>query len=236
MAGAFGMIRVLVVEDDHKVARFIQKGLLAEGFDVEVASNGLDGLRLATERDYDVISADVMMPGLDGVSLAENLRSKSIRTPLLLLTARDTLSDKLTGFEAGADDYLVKPFAFEELIARLRALARRKEVSTPVTEYKYADLHMDLRTREVSRSGRSIELTQKEFALLEHFMSHPETVFSRQKIGEAVWKEQFDRGSNVVDVYMMYLRKKIDGEHAEKLLHTVRGAGYILRKAKTDES
>lgn len=223
------MIRVLVVEDDPKVARFIQKGLSAEGFDVEIANDGNEGLQLASERDYDVISADVMMPGLDGVSLSGTLRKRGIRTPLLLLTARDTLTDKLAGFEAGADDYLIKPFAFEELIVRLKALARRKEIASQVTSYVFHDLTMDLRTREVTRGTKKIDLTQKEFALLEHFMARPETVISRQKIGEAVWKEQFDRGSNVVDVYMMYLRKKIDGDNPTKLLHTVRGAGYILR-------
>jgi two-component system, OmpR family, copper resistance phosphate regulon response regulator CusR len=225
------MIKVLVVEDDKKVARFIQKGLSAEGFDVEVAEDGDQGLQLATERSYDVISLDVMMPGMDGLTLADTLRKKNITTPLLLLTARDTLSDKLAGFKAGADDYLVKPFAFEELIVRLQALARRKELVDAASTFDYADLHLDLRTREVNRAGQKIDLSPKEFSLLELFMSKPETVFSRQKIGEAVWKEQFDRGSNVVDVYMMYLRKKIDEGHAQKLLHTIRGAGYILRKA-----
>jgi two-component system, OmpR family, copper resistance phosphate regulon response regulator CusR len=226
------MIKVLVVEDDKKVARFIQKGLSAEGFDVEVAEDGDLGLQLATERSYDVISLDVMMPGMDGLTLADTLRKKNITTPLLLLTARDTLSDKLAGFKAGADDYLVKPFAFEELIVRLQALARRKELVDAASTYDYADLHLDLRTREVNRAGQKIDLSPKEFSLLELFMSKPETVFSRQKIGEAVWKEQFDRGSNVVDVYMMYLRKKIDEGHAQKLLHTIRGAGYILRKSE----
>jgi two-component system, OmpR family, copper resistance phosphate regulon response regulator CusR len=226
------MIKVLIVEDDAKVARFIQKGLSAEGFDVEVAEDGDQGWQLASERTYDVISLDVMMPGMDGLSLAENLRKKNISTPLLLLTARDTLSDKIAGFNAGADDYLVKPFAFEELILRLKALARRKELVEAASAYLYGDLHLDLRTREVSRADKKIELSPKEFSLLELFMTKPETVISRQKIGEAVWKEQFDRGSNVVDVYMMYLRKKIDEGHATKLLHTVRGAGYILRKGE----
>jgi two-component system, OmpR family, copper resistance phosphate regulon response regulator CusR len=223
------MIRVLIVEDDKKVARFIQKGLSAEGFDVEVAEDGDTGLQLATERSYDVISLDVMMPGMDGLTLADTLRMKNITIPLLLLTARDTLDDKLAGFKAGADDYLVKPFAFEELIVRLRALARRKELVDSASTYEYADLHLDLRTREVIRAGQRIDLSPKEFSLLELFMTKPETVISRQKIGEAVWKEQFDRGSNVVDVYMMYLRKKIDEGHSVKLLHTIRGAGYILR-------
>jgi two-component system, OmpR family, copper resistance phosphate regulon response regulator CusR len=226
------MIKVLIVEDDAKVARFIQKGLSAEGFDVEVAEDGDQGWQLASERTYDVISVDVMMPGMDGLSLAENLRKKNISTPLLLLTARDTLSDKIAGFNAGADDYLVKPFAFEELILRLKALARRKELVEAASAYQYSDLHLDLRTREVNRADKKIELSPKEFSLLELFMTKPETVISRQKIGEAVWKEQFDRGSNVVDVYMMYLRKKIDEGHATKLLHTVRGAGYILRKGE----
>lgn len=226
------MIKVLVVEDDKKVARFIQKGLTAEGFDVELAEDGDQGLQLATERSYDVITLDVMMPGIDGLTLADTLRKKNITTPLLLLTARDTLSDKLAGFKAGADDYLVKPFAFEELIVRLQALARRKELVEAASMFDYADLHLDLRTREVERNGQKIELSPKEFSLLELFMSKPETVISRQKIGESVWKEQFDRGSNVVDVYMMYLRKKIDEGHATKLLHTIRGAGYILRKGE----
>jgi len=224
------MIKVLVVEDDKKVARFIQKGLSAEGFDVEVAEDGKQGLKLATERSYDVISLDVMMPGLDGITLSDSLRKQNITTPLLLLTAKDTLADKAAGFNAGADDYLVKPFAFEELIMRLKALARRKELVESATTYQYGDLHLDVRTREVTRAGQKIDLSPKEFCLLELFMTKPETVISRQKIGEAVWKEQFDRGSNVVDVYMMYLRKKIDEGHAMKLLHTIRGAGFVLRK------
>lgn len=223
-------IRVLVIEDDKKVARFIQKGLSAEGFEVEVAEDGDIGFQLATERSYDVMSLDVMLPGKDGFTLAEDIRRKGITTPLLLLTAKDTLSDKLTGFKAGADDYLVKPFAFEELIVRLQALARRKDLVDAATTFDYHDLHLDLRTREVRRAGDRIELSPKEFSLLELFMTKPETVISRQKIGESVWKEQFDRGSNVVDVYIMYLRKKIDEGRSPKLLHTIRGAGYILRK------
>jgi DNA-binding response OmpR family regulator len=227
------MLNILVIEDEKKVARFIQRGLLAEGMNTEIAEDGDEGLRLALERNYDVITVDLMMPGIDGVSLIEKLQVKKQRPAVLVLSARDTLQDKLRGFAAGADDYLLKPFAFEELIARIRALARRTantiESSSLLT---YDGLEMDLLAKSVRREGKTIELTAKEYRLLEYFMRNPEVVISRTKIAEAVWSEQFDRDSNIVDVFIMYLRKKIDTGFSYQLLHTVRGMGYVLRKSE----
>ncbi len=225
------MSHILIIEDETKVARFIQKGLLAEGFEPDIAATGDEGLRLASEHAYDVITVDLMMPGRDGYNVIAELRSQKNTASVLVLSARDGLNDKLKGFEVGADDYLAKPFAFEELLARLRALSRRsaKEYDD-VTTLHYADLTLDRITHEARRGGKKIELTTTEFRLLECFMRQPEVVLSRAKIGEAVWREQFDRESNVVDVYMMYLRKKIDGiEGCEPLLQTVRSRGYVLR-------
>ena len=222
------MVHVLIVEDEPKVARFIQRGLKAEGMHADIAETGDEGLNLATARDYTVITIDLLLPGIDGLSLIARLRERSITAPILVLTARQQLHDKLEGFERGADDYLAKPFQFEELVARIRALARRGDAAKSRTFLQYQDLTMDLEKRRVERAGRSIELTQREFNLLEYFLRNPEKVLTRAKIGETVWREQFERESNVVEVYMMYLRKKIDLEHSP-LLHTVRGVGYVLR-------
>ena len=222
------MLRVLVIEDERKVARFIQKGLTAEGMETSIAETGDEGLKLATEREFDVITVDLSLPGIDGATVIRNLRQKSIRSFFLVLSTHGTLKDRLHGFEAGADDYLPKPFAFDELIARIRALARRKEAAQEGFKLLYSDLEMDLTTRRVRRGERSIELTQREFNLLELFLRNPERILTRAKIGEAVWNEQFDRESNVIEVYMMYLRKKINDESSINLIHTVRGVGYRL--------
>jgi two-component system copper resistance phosphate regulon response regulator CusR len=231
------MPRILIIEDETKVARFIQKGLRAEGIECDVALTGDEGLRLAAENAYDVLIIDLMLPGRDGYDVISELRSRKNPTSILVLSARDALHDKLKGFEVGADDYLPKPFAFEELLARIHALSRRSvKAYMDQTIMKYADLTLDLMSHQAVRAGRKIELTTTEYRLLEFFLRQPEVIFSRAKIGEAVWREQFDRESNVVDVYMMYVRKKIDGiQGCEPLLHTVRGRGYVLRAAEAKE-
>jgi len=228
------MLNVLVIEDEKKVARFIQRGLQAEGMHTEIAEDGDEGLRLALERNYDVITVDVMMPGIDGISLIDKLQEKKDRPAVLILSARDKLQDKLSGFAAGADDYLIKPFAFEELVARINALARRTNATIErTTKLEYDELRMDLVAKSVMRNDRQIELTSKEYKLLEYFLRNPERIISRAKIAEAVWSEQFDRDTNVVDVFIMYLRKKIDTGFSYPLLHTVRGMGYVLRSRET---
>lgn len=222
------MPRVLVIEDERKVARFIQKGLAAEGMETSIAETGDEGLRLAMERDFDIITMDLSLPGIDGISAIRTLREKKNPACILILSARGALKDKLLGFDVGADDYLPKPFAFEELVVRIRALLRRKEIFSENLKLVYSDLEMDLATHQVRRGGFPVELTSREFQLLELFLRNPERILSRAKIGEAVWSEQFDRETNVIEVYMMYLRKKIDGESGVRLLHTVRGSGYKL--------
>jgi DNA-binding response OmpR family regulator len=222
------MPRILVIEDERKLARFIQKGLAAEGMETSIAETGDEGLKLAMERDFDVITMDLSLPGIDGISAIRTLREKKNPACILVLSARSALKDKLLGFDVGADDYLPKPFAFEELLVRIRALLRRKETFVENLKLVYSDLEMDLSSHTVRRGGISIELTSREFQLLELFLRNPERILTRAKIGEAVWSEQFDRETNVIEVYMMYLRKKIDGDNADRLLHTVRGAGYKL--------
>ncbi len=222
------MLQVLIIEDEHKVARFIQKGLSAEGMETTIAGTGDEGLRIASERSFDIMTVDLSLPGIDGISVIRELRERQNSAGILVLSARGALEDKLLGFGVGADDYLPKPFAFEELIARIHALARRRTHSVQDLRLSYSDIEMDLRTRKVIRSGKEIDLTAREFNLLELFLRNPEQVLTRAKIGEAVWREQFERETNVIEVYMMYLRKKIDMPYAPDLLHTVRGVGYRL--------
>jgi DNA-binding response OmpR family regulator len=229
------VLTILIVEDEAKVAKFIQRGLQAEGMHADIASSGTEGLERALSTRYDVITVDLLLPGIDGFALIEKLREKKITSQILILSAKDALGDKLKGFAVGTDDYLPKPFAFEELIARIRALSRRNESKGEWTRIlEYADLRMDLETHSVERAGRSIELTQREFRLLEFFLRNPEKVLTRARIGETVWREQFERESNVVEVYMMYIRKKIDQGSAQPLLHTVRGVGYVLRQGSSE--
>lgn len=221
------MIKVLILEDECKVARFIQRGLAAEGMDTAIAETVEEALRLCSERTFDVCTVDLSLPDADGMEFVRAVRQTGgCRT--LVLTARGRMEDKLAGFAAGADDYLPKPFAFDELIARIRALARRSDSTMPQTTLAYADIEMDLVNRRVRRGGQPIELTQREFTLLELFLRNPDRLLTRAKIGEAAWNEQFDRGSNVIEVYVMYLRKKLDQYGGPSLLHTVRGAGYRL--------
>jgi len=222
-------MRVLVAEDERKVANFIRQGLEEEGHTVEVAEDGAEALdRLLASLPYDLVVLDVMLPRRDGFSVLKALRDKRVSTPVLLLTARDAVADKVAGLDLGADDYLTKPFAFDEFLARVRALLRR-QAGQAAPALRLEDLTLDPATRGVSRGSRSIGLTTREFALLEYFMRNAGRVLTRPMIAEHVWGVDFDRESNVIDVYVGYLRRKIDGPGERPLLHTVRGAGYALR-------
>ncbi len=221
-------MRILVVEDERKVAGFIRQGLVEEGHSVEVATDGDTALDLAAGGPpYDLVVLDVMLPRRDGLSVLKALRGRQVKTPVLLLTARDRVADKVTGLDLGADDYLSKPFAFEEFLARVRALLRRgPSPREPVL--RVADLSLDPATRIVTRGGRRITLTAREYALLEYFMANAGRVLTRPRIAQHVWGIDFDSESNIIDVYIGYLRRKIDGDGERRLLHTVRGAGYML--------
>ncbi len=221
-------MRLLVIEDEQKVANFIRRGLEEEGYAVDHAADGANGLQMALERLHDVIVLDVMLPKLDGLSVLQQLRQDNVTTPVLLLTVRATIEDKVLGLDAGADDYLTKPFAFEEFVARVRALLRRRaETAPPVLQV--ADLALDPARRVVSRGDKKIELTPREFALLDYFMRNPGRVLTRTMIANRVWDYTFDATTNVIDVYVNYLRKKIDTGHDTRLLHTVRGVGYVMK-------
>ena len=221
-------MRLLVIEDEQKVANFIKQGLEEEGYAVDHAADGASGLQMALEGLHDVIVLDVMLPKLDGLSVLQQLRQETITTPVLLLTVRATIEDKVLGLDAGADDYLTKPFAFEEFVARVRALLRRRaETAPPILQV--ADLALDPARRVVSRGDQKIDLTPREFTLLDYFMRNPGRVLSRTMIANRVWDYTFDSTTNVIDVYVNYLRKKIDTGHDTKLLHTVRGVGYVMK-------
>jgi len=219
-------MRLLVVEDDHKVAAFIERGLQQEGYAVDVLFDGRDAGLQAQLVDYDAIILDVMLPGRSGVQVLRDIRARKPAIPVLILTARDTLEDRVTGLDAGADDYMGKPFALAELSARLRALLRRGAARE--TTLKLADLEMDTSRRQVARAGKPIELTPKEYALLEFLMRHSDRPVTRSLIVEHVWDIHFDSVSNVVEVHVNALRNKIDRGFATPLLHTVRGVGYVL--------
>ncbi len=219
---------MLVIEDEKKIASFVRKGLEAEGFVVEVAHHGDEGYALATSRPYDALVLDIMLPGRDGLSILRNLRERKVPLPVILLTARSELNERLEGLNIGADDYLTKPFYIEELIARVRAVTRRAAGATQGI-LTAGDLSMNLLTREVKRAGAAIELTPREFTLLEHLMRSPGRILTRAQICEQVWDYDFDPGTNLVDVYIQRLRKKVDAEAPVKLIETIRGAGYRLR-------
>ncbi|MCK5915431.1 MAG: heavy metal response regulator transcription factor [Deltaproteobacteria bacterium] len=222
-------MKVLVVEDEQKVANFLQKGLREEQFVVDVAYDGLEGESMALENEYDLILLDVMLPGKDGVEILENLRSHKIDVPIIMLTAKDMVVDKLKGFEAGCDDYIPKPFSFEELLARVRAVLRRHS-SAGTNVLNFADLTLDLISHKVIRGGKEIELTAKEYSLMEYLMRNPNRVLTRTMITQHVWDYNFDSFTNVIDVYVNYLRNKVDRGFPQKLIHTVRGVGYILKE------
>jgi DNA-binding response OmpR family regulator len=222
-------MRVLVAEDDDVIAGFVAQGLREAGFAVDVAATGPDGLRKALEGGYDAAVIDVMLPGLDGLALIEQLRAKKIQTPVLILSARHSVDDRVRGLQAGGDDYLTKPFAFAELLARVQALLRRSAGTPEPTRLALGDLSLDLLSRKVERAGQVLELRPREFALLEYLMRHPGRVLSKTMILSHVWGYSFDPGTNVVDVLVSRLRDKVDEGFATKLIHTVRGAGYVLK-------
>ncbi|MCA9945266.1 MAG: response regulator transcription factor [Ardenticatenaceae bacterium] len=221
-------MRLLLVEDESSIANFIRQGLTEAGYAVDVAQDGQEGLDYIRAADYDVLILDIMLPRLDGVTLLRQLRAKGNKTPALMLTARDTVDNRVEGLDAGADDYLVKPFAFPELLARVRALLRRPPLQAG-TVLQIDNLQMDTAKHTVERNGRLIDLSPREYAVLEYLMRHPNQVLSRTQIGEHVWNFDFYNESNVVDVYIGYLRRKVDKPGELSLIHTVRGVGYCLR-------
>ena len=221
-------MRILVVEDEHKLTAVLQRGLQEHGYGVDVAYDGLEGLALAQAAPYDLVVLDVMLPGRDGFAVCRELRAERANVPVLMLTARDAVDDRVAGLDCGADDYLVKPFSFRELLARVRALLRR-EAGSRDPLLRAGDLELDTVTRDVRRGGRAIELTSKEYAILEYFLRNPNRVLTRTQIAEHVWDYEFVSMSNVVDVYVGYLRRKLEDDHEPRLLRTVRGTGYQLR-------
>ncbi|HJV36935.1 response regulator transcription factor [Geomonas sp.] len=222
-------MRILVVEDEKKVASFIKRGLEEEQYEVTTAADGEEGLKLALEKQFDLIVLDWMLPKKDGLSVLKDLRERKNVTPILMLTAKDSVEDIVAGLDSGSDDYLTKPFAFAELLARVRALMRRSELDRGA-EIRFADLRLDPVTHKVWRKEKEIDLTAKEYGLLEYFMRNPHQVLTRTMIAEHVWDYTFDSFTNIIDVYVNYLRKKIDRDADKKLIHTVRGVGYILKE------
>jgi heavy metal response regulator len=221
-------MRLLVVEDEHKLAGVIKRGLEEQGYAVDLAYDGPDGLALAQSEPYDLVVLDVMLPGFDGLEVCRRLRAARRNMPVLMLTARDSVDDRVAGLDAGADDYLAKPFAFRELLARVRALLRRDSLSRDPL-LKVGDLEVDTVSHEVRRGGRPIELTSKEYAVLEYFVRNPNRVLTRTQIAEHVWDYDFVAMSNVVDVYVRYLRRKLGDEAEPRLIRTIRGVGYQLK-------
>ena len=229
-------MHLLLVEDERTIATYVKRGLEAQGYAVDLAITGPEALEWANSAMFDVIVLDIMLPGLDGLQVCQELRKRGLRTPILMLTARDTVDDRVAGLDAGADDYLVKPFAVKELLARLRALARRTADAPKTPVLQFCDLTLDPRTQQVRRSGRVIELASKEFAVLECLLRAPGHVLSRTAIADHVWNYDVYNQSNVVDVYIRNLRRKIDDPFDVKLIHTVRGAGYRLSMEALDEA
>jgi len=221
---------ILVVEDDRRIRDLLRRGLVFEGYEVITAEDGETALRAIRDKLPDAVILDLMLPGIDGLEVCRRLRSVS-NLPILVLTARDTVPDRVTGLDAGADDYMVKPFAFDELLARLRALFRRHRMEMAPDVLQFVDLSLNPRTRQVFRSQREIQLTAKEFDLLELFMRHPNQVLTREMIYEHIWNYDFGGESNIIEVYVRYLRTKLEAGDASRLIQTVRGVGYALREA-----
>lgn len=221
-------MRLLVVEDEPNLNELIVKKLQLEHYTVDSCLNGVDALDFFNMADYDAVILDIMLPGISGLEFLEEIRNKNDKTPVLLLTARDSIEDRVTGLDAGADDYLVKPFAFDELLARIRVMLRRSSGNTS-NVFTLADLKVDCDTWIVTRNDIPITLSSKEFSILEYLIRNAGIVLSREKISQHIWNYDYEGGSNVVDVYIRYLRKKIDEEYPVKLIHTIRGAGYVLR-------
>lgn len=224
-------MNILLIEDEPKTAWSLKHGLEEKNFLVDLAYDGLTGKRLAMNKAYDLIISDIILPHINGLELCNTLRANGIQTPLLMLTALGTTEDKVHGFDSGADDYLVKPFAFDELLARIRSLLRRGQGAvTPSRILKFSDLELNLDTKTAFREGKEIVLTAREFALIEYFMKNKGIVVSKTDIAERVWDITFDTGTNVIEVYINYLRNKIDRDFQNKLIHTVHGMGYILKE------
>jgi two-component system, OmpR family, response regulator len=221
-------VKILVVEDDRTVGQYVKRGLEEQRYQADLVDDGMEGLRLASGGRYDIIVLDLRLPGMNGFEMLRTLRDRGNTTPVLVLTAQDSVDFKVQALRAGADDYVTKPFAFEELLARVEALGRRpKEIRDPVL--RVGDLELDIATREVRRAGEMIELTPKEYTVLEYLMRHTGRVMSRTLITEYAWDYHFDPGTNIVDVVINRLRKKVDSAHQQKLVHTVRGVGYVVR-------
>lgn len=227
-------MRVLVVEDERKILSYLKRGLEEQGYAVDTAFTGLEALDYADAAPYDVIILDILLPKMDGLTACREMRERGNRTPILMLTARDSVDDRVNGLDAGADDYLVKPFALKELLARLRAMSRRNAEQPKTSTLQIADLTLDTLTRRVKRGNKLIELTAKEYSVLECLLREPERVLTRTQIAEHVWNYDVFNQSNVVDVYIRNLRRKIDDDFDLKLIHTVRGAGYRLSSEQDD--
>jgi two-component system, OmpR family, response regulator MprA len=222
--------KVLVIEDEVPIARFLERGLIYEGYRVEVANDGQTGLKMARDNPPDLVILDWMLPGLDGLEVCKRLRTAG-SVPILMLTAKEEVSDRVQGLDAGADDYIVKPFAFDELLARLRALFRRAAPASQPEVIHFEDLSLDTGTHRASRNNRAIDLTAKEYELLELFMRHPRQVLTREQIYDRVWGYDFGGESNIIEVYVRYLRQKTESDEEQRLIHTVRGVGYVLRES-----
>ncbi|MDD5209344.1 MAG: response regulator transcription factor [Elusimicrobiales bacterium] len=221
-------MRVLIAEDEKKIADFIRRGLKEEGYAADIASTGQEALTLAEENPYDLLLLDVMLPGLDGVAVCSRLRASGFAAPILMLTAKDRVEDKVKGLDAGANDYLTKPFAFEELLARIRALLRTKPAE-PSTLLSAGDIEIDLAAHKARLAGKELDLSAKEFSLLEYLVRNKGKIVTRTMIAEHVWDINFDTGTNVIDVYINYLRRKLEKNPAKKVIQTVRGKGYLLK-------
>lgn len=224
------MMKILIIEDDNRLAELIKRGLEEQGFEIDLAYDGVIGLKLFCQYSYHMVITDIILPKKDGLTVCKEIREINSNIPILMLTALGTTDDKIEGFDAGADDYLVKPFEMRELIARIRAMLKRQpvEISAQASVLKYADLEMNLHTKIVKREDHTINLTPKEFNLLKFMLENPERVLSRAEISEKVWETHFDTGTNFIDVYINYLRKKIDKDFKSKLIHTKSGMGFIL--------
>jgi DNA-binding response OmpR family regulator len=222
------ILRLLVVEDEPSLLSIITKRLKEEGYGVDSAKDGREGENYITSAEYDCIILDIMIPFQDGLTLLRKIRAKNISAPVLLLTAKDSIDDRVTGLDSGADDYLVKPFSFDELLARVRAMLRRHK-DKKNTVLSVGDLEMDTITREVQRGGKAIELTSKEYSILEYFLRNKNRVLTKSQIAEHVWNYDFEYNSNIVEVYVRYLRRKMDEEFKNKLIHTIRGGGYVIK-------
>jgi DNA-binding response OmpR family regulator len=228
------ILRLLVVEDEPSLLSIITKRLKEEGYGVDSAKDGREGENYISSADYDCIILDIMIPFQDGLTLLRKIRAKNISAPVLLLTAKDSISDRVTGLDSGADDYLIKPFSFDELLARVRAMLRRHK-DKKNTVLSVGDLEMDTITREVKRGSKVIELTSKEYSILEYFLRNKNRVLTKSQIAEHVWNYDFEYNSNIVEVYVRYLRRKMDDEFKNKLIHTIRGGGYVIKDREKNE-